>query len=247
MKKTVVCILCVIIGAFLSGCVSVNFNPFFTSRALVGTGDREVYEIPAGPFTEIRMTAYGDIRYHTGSSDTVRLEIQSNLREHYNVEVRNGILYIETKGGVGISSSRTPIVTVHSPVLERLTVTGAGNFTSYGTITGDSFDLTISGAASGSADMEVGELSVSLSGAGTFNINGSADTARLRMSGAGSLNAIGLKTRIAEVTLSGVGTVGIDCSERLDINASGVGTVEHRGTANVNTNRGGLVNVRRVD
>jgi hypothetical protein len=247
MKKIVCVLVCAALTVFsLSACVTVNYNPF--TSTLTGVGARETYTIEVGGFTGIKVIAACEINYHASPSESVTLEIQPNLREHYTVEVRDGVLHIGTEKGVRINlGTSIPILTVYAPTLTGLDMAGAGTFTAHDTITADSFTMVVSGAASGEADLDVKDASVILSGAGTFNLTGRADTAQLRMSGAGSLDALGLITRVADVTMSGVGMVRIHCTDDLRIDAGGVGSVEYRGSPGININRSGMVSVKNVD
>jgi hypothetical protein len=249
MKRIFSLTLCAaLIAVCLTGCVSVNFSPWRVGMTVTGVGEMERFEIQVGDFDEIRFSSVGVLHYNASPSDTVVLEIQANLRDHYEVEVRGGVLYIGSTGGINITNtSRVPVITVHAPGLKKLTISGAGSLRTHDTITVDSFELNISGAASGTAELEVSDFSVLLSGAGALTLTGTADSARMRMSGAGSINALDLVTRTADVTMSGAGAVRVNCTETLNINASGVGSVEYRGGARVDLRRSGVVSVRQVD
>jgi len=124
---------------------------------------------------------------------------------------------------------------------------GAGRFTAYDKITADSFSLTVSGAGGGTAELDVKDLAVYMSGAGGFELSGVADTAEISMSGAGSVVALALATRVTSVNISGVGTVKVNCSETLNINGSGAGTVEYKGSPGVNMDRSGVIVVRKAE
>ena len=244
MKKIVALSLSIVLLALcLSGCVTVTLNPY----SVVGKGDSEKYDIEVGGFTGIQISSVCNIHLYTADKAAVTLEVQPNLREYFSVEVKNGILVVKSTRTINISNSHTPIVTVYAPALNSLTVDGACDFTAHDTITADSFALDIAGAASGRADFEVSSLSVSLGGAGSFTLTGTADTAEIHMAGVGDLDARALRTRAAGVNMDGAGTVRVNCSEQLTIDASGVGTVEYSGSPNVNTKRDGLVSVKKVD
>ncbi|MCL1790616.1 MAG: DUF2807 domain-containing protein [Peptococcaceae bacterium] len=234
-----------VMGCF-PGCVSVSMSPV---GGVVGEGALESYTFPVSEVTEINMNIYCDIRYYAGSSDTVTLQIQPNLREYVVLEESGGVLTIRSTRNISWdwSADKVPILTVTSPTLKGVSLSGAGEFKAYDTITADTFTMKLGGAASGQADLDVGMLVVNMSGAGEFRLSGQADEAVLDMAGAGSLDALFLKTRVAEVNLAGVGMVKVNCSERLRISAGGMGTVEYMGSPNVDISRGGLVSVRKLD
>jgi hypothetical protein len=231
-------------AVFFSGCVIANFADF---NSVSGKGNPEKFDFQVGEFNSIRLEGFANVNYYASASDTVTLEVQPNLLEHFVVEVINDELIVRTTRRISFNTSRTPVLTVSAPVLNRLTFSGAGSFTAHDTITSDSFTLRVSGAGKGKADLDVDNLSVNFSGAGNFELSGSADTADLTMSGAGELAALSLQTREAKIDLSGTGTVSITCTENLQIRASGVGTILYRGSPSIDISRSGVVSIRRVD
>ena len=248
MKRILHSVFCAIIITVLAagfyGCVFVNFGEF---NAAAGKGDMENYKFDVGEYNRINAEGQYEIRYYAAPSGTVTLTVQPNLLEYYEVEVINGELVVNTTKKVTFSSSQSAVLTVSSPVLNSVTITGAGKFIAHDKITADSFTLILNGAAEGKADLDVNSLFVNLSGAGSFNLSGNADTASLKLSGAGDLNALSLQTRDATVDMSGAGTVRVYSTGSLQINADGVGNVEYKGSPSLNLNRDGLVSIKRLD
>jgi len=246
MKKLIVLLLCpLLIALCFCGCVSVNFDPF--SQTVSGTGDREKYDIETGAFTGIKMSSACEIHYYAADKAAATLEIQPNLRAYFSLEVKNGVLVVDSTRKINFSANSLPVLAVYAPALTGLTVEGACTFTAHDKITADSFELNIAGAASGSAELEVNRLSVSLGGAGSFTLTGTADTAQLSLAGAGKLDALSLQTREADVKMDGAGSVRIGCSQTLTVDANGIGSVEYRGSPTVDISKDGLVSVTRVD
>jgi hypothetical protein len=244
MRRFILLTLCTVLLLTFTGCVSVNVG---LPGSVSGKGDPETYTFTVGEYSSIYAEGYVNIEYYSAPSDTVTLEIQPNLREYFQVEVQNGELVVKTAKRINYTSKHTPTLTVSTPVLKKLTLAGAGNFTAHDTITADSFDLKLSGAGTGNVRLDVESCMIDMSGAGTFTLSGSADTAKMSMSGAGELKALGLQTANASVRLSGAGSITVNATETLDITASGVGYVGYKGGAAVNTNRSGVVSVERLD
>ncbi|MDR2736965.1 MAG: DUF2807 domain-containing protein [Gracilibacteraceae bacterium] len=248
MKRMLSWALCaVFIVVSFSGCVTVSLSP--GGGGIVGEGPLESYTFPVGEIAEINVELLCDIRYYAVPADTVMLEIQANLREYIVVEESGGVLTVRATRNIpwGWSDGRIPVLTVSTPVLEGLSLRGAGDFTAYDTITADSFTLNLGGAATGKANLNVGKLAVNMSGAGDFELSGKADIAELNMSGAGNLDALPLQTRTTAVDLAGVGMVRVSCSESLRISAGGLGAVEYKGAPSLDISRGGLVSVKKLD
>ena len=251
MKKTIALTLCIALFAvFLTGCVSINFSPMFGAggASVSGRGSMETFAFDVGEITEIRVELLCNIVYYSAPSDTVTFEVQPNLMEYITVEESGGVLTVRSTRNINVTGTgNTPTLTVSSPSLSRVSHAGAGRFIARDTISTDKFSLNITGAADGKAHLNVSDLTVSLSGAGNFELSGVADNADINMAGAGRLDGLDLETRTASINISGVGTVSISCSDNLRIVAGGVGTVEYRGSPAVDLTRGGLVTVRQVD
>ena len=188
-----------------------------------------------------------EIQYYAAERDYVKLEVQSNLRDYIVVEVVNDELVLRTTRRINFNLSKPVILTVSTPVLEGLSISGTCTFTAFDTINADSFSLRVSGAGEGRAQLDVESLSVNISGVGSFDLSGRADIADLRLSGTGNVRALPLQSREAVIRLSGTGSVGISCSESLSVIASGAGSVEYRGSPSLNLDNSGMVSVRRVD
>ena len=248
MKRYTLIALCVLLTAvFLTGCVTVNFSPS-AGRGVSGSGSMETFSFNVGEVTEIRVELLCNIVYFSAPSTTVTFDVQSNLMEHITVEESDGILTVRSNRNLNFTSTaNTPVLTVSSPSLTRVSHAGAGRFTAVDRITADSFSLNITGAADSRTELDVQSLSVNLAGAGNIELSGTADNADISIAGAGRLDALELQTRTAAINLAGVGNVRISCSDSLSIVAGGVGTVEYRGTPAIDTTRGGLVTLRQVD
>jgi len=245
MKTIIALVLCAALAAaLLTGCVTVSFSPL-SGGGVTGRGSRETYSYSVGEITDIRVELYCNVEYYSAPSDTVTLEIQSNLRDYVKVEESGGVLTVRTSRRINWTG-KAPVLTVSSPALSNVSIAGAGEFTAHDTIKTDSFRFRMDGAGTGNADLDVGSLSVNMAGAGSFRLSGNADSADFVIAGAGEIDALPLQTRDAMINLSGVGTVKLGCSGSLDISAGGVGTVEYIGSPSINMNRGGLVSVSKV-
>ena len=228
---------------FFTSCFIVNFAG---NDAVTGRGNPETFEFRVGSFSSIRVEGYCEIQYFSSPSNIVTLEVQPNLREYFFVEVVNDELVVRTTRRINVNSNRIPILTISAPTLNNVSFSGAGSFIANDKIIADSLSLRMSGAAKIMADLDVSDLNIDMSGAGSFELSGSADAVHIFMSGAGGIEALQLRTREARIILSGAGSVNISCSEKLTINASGMGSILYRGTPDIDLSRGGMVNIRRV-
>ena len=246
MKKIILFTLAAMI---FSGCVIVNISDFNTVTA---KGERETNVFKVGEYNAIRIEGNCEVNYYSGSNsagatrDTVILAVQPNVLEYYIVEVKDRELIVRTTKKLNFSSGKEPVLTVSTPVLNRLDIEGIGNVRTYDKINTDSLILSLRGAGDLKAELDVGSLSADIAGTGSIELSGKADIAALNLSGAGELDALELQTRETIINLSGVGTVRAGSSENLTINANGTGSVEYKGSPNLNLNASGPVSVKQI-
>ena len=246
-KRIALIVFSALLITMLIGCTTVNFGGG-GGVGIRGTGSVQNNIFNVGTITEVDVQLLCNIVLDPAPSSTVTFEAQANLMEYITVEEVDGVLRVRSTRSINVTDrENTPTLTVSSASLSRVTHSGAGRLTSTGAIANDTFNLNISGAADGTLQLDVNNLSINLAGAGNLDLSGTADTATISMAGAGKIEALELDTRIASINLAGAGSVKISCSEKLNITAGGVGTVEYRGSPTVDTTRGGLVTVRQVD
>jgi len=232
--------VCVIAAALiiitLSSCSSI------TAR-----GRQEIYEFPVTSYDKLRVEGNIEINYYSSPSDKVLLSVQPNIREYYTVEVIDNELIVRPTREINFRTKNHPVLTISTPVLNQLFISGACEFTAHDKITSDSLTFIISGAAEAKAEVDVNSFSVDLSGAGELEFSGRADIVDFKLSGAGIINAFSLYTTEAVINASGASTIRIRCSEILSVRASGACTVEYRGSPRVNQNVSGAVNIRQIE
>ena len=228
----------------LSGCVLVGFSEL---GSVTAKGSREVYEVKVAAYSGIIIDGFCEVRYYASPSDTVTLEVSPDVREFFKLEVINGDLVVRSTKHINFSSHNSPVLTISTPALNRLTIDGAGVFTAYDKISAASFAFKLSGAGTCKAALDVNSLSAAISGAGQLALSGKAETADLNLSGAGDLDALPLQTQDARIRLSGAGKVSVSCARDLRIDADGMGTIEYRGSPAVSINKDGLVKIRQVN
>jgi len=254
MRKNILFVLCTVFVLCFYGCVLINFSnenrAASGSGSVSGKGVPEKYEIRVGEYNRIKVEGGNcEIQYYSAPSNTVTLEVQPNLREYFVVEVKNSELIVRTTKRINTYSNKsfTPVITVSTPVLNGLTITGACKLKTNDKIKADTFILEVNGASAGKAELDVKSFKASISGAGSFELSGRADNAEIELSGAGELNAFSLQMREAQVNLSGAGSIKINCSEKLHIKASGASEVEYMGSPNISLNTSGAVSIKKVN
>jgi hypothetical protein len=112
-----------------------------------------------------------------------------------------------------------------------------------------SLSVHLNGAGALTIDqLKVHTFDCSLSGTGSITANGAADKQTLNISGVGSFNGKDLLGASVSVNLSGVGSATVHPTENLSAQVSGVGSVRYYGNPQVTSEVvSGLGSVNKIE
>lgn len=228
-----------------SGCVMVGWTArgFASGEGPLVPGEHEV-----GAYDKIDVAGYYRIVYSSAPSTKVRLDIQENLRQYITFEVRGGKLFVGSTREISIlgGNNNTPVLYISNPDLKGLYVSGAVDMEYGDVISGDTFDLEVSGGCDIQLSLDVNSFKGDFSGASDVDLKGTAHDTTIDLSGAGDVNALDLQAKTARFEIAGAASASISCSERLDVDVSGAGSVRYRGNPYVNEDISGAGSVKRV-
>ncbi len=203
-------------------------------NTLKGEGEITTSSVSVQPFSSIQIEVplKANITVQPGVEPGVQLSSYANILKHIKTTVKDNILYItfdlDETWNMGDDSIAAQITL---PAITALTLTGAPDADIHGNITGASFKLDISGAAS----VVIDNINVELF---TSEVSGSADIvvkagtvkkATYEISGAGDIEAFPLQTTETEASISGTGSGEVTALTKLSASISGAGTIKYKG------------------
>jgi hypothetical protein len=213
MRRTTIPVIAVALLA-LTGCHLHDLDP---------SGETTTEFRTSAAFTGVELQGVGSISIVPGDDYTVTVTTDTNYIDGVTTEVVDGILILNEHYDFNTHDLEvTFLVTV--PSIEKVTLTGAGNFTVEGVDT-DAFEIAIAGA-------------------GDVTVSGSASTAHVRLAGVGSIDTTGLDAAVVDVELLGAGDVSVAATDTLDVTLNGVGDVTYVGDPNVTSTVAGIGSVR---
>ena len=201
-----------------------------------GNGISVRKEIEAKSFDRISIPSFVDVRYtQTTSEHSITLTCDENLAGFYAIEVKDGALVVDTKNVI-LNTKADTYVTVCSPVLYEVNLSGSGDLETDSPVTTDGeFKVRLSGSSDADiADITAASVEVSLTGSGDAEFgNIIAQTAEFRTSGSGDIEADAVTAEAISVKTTGSGDCTIGCKDAgtLSVQISGSGDVTLRGTA----------------
>lgn len=183
----------------------------------------ETRAVPA--FHAIRVTGVAQVGFTQAATQSITATASPALLKRLRLTVSDGTLTIGLKSGTIFGNDGKLHLAITAPKLDRFDVAGVANATVRG-LTGDHFAL-------------------SLSGTGSFDLQGAVDHAAITVSGAGSIDARHLITRDLTLDISGAGSVRAYASRLARVSVSGVGSAKIYGhPAQRSVSRTGVGSVR---
>lgn len=203
-----------------------------------GNGISVQQVIEVGEFDSISVPSYIDVYYtQTPGAQSLTLTCDENLVTYYAIVVENGTLKVKTKPNVSVRSKAKTFLTVNSPTLNELRLSGSGDVFIDGPIVADK-DFSVS--ISGSGDCKVNGtvrcegFSAHTSGSGdTFLAGIVAGSAEFKDTGSGDIKSTGVTADNISISLSGSGDCSLECKDAgvISVKISGSGDVTLKGNA----------------
>lgn len=184
-------------------------------------------ERDAGPFTGIKVSSGVDVYLKQGDSEAITIEADENLHEYIITEIKGGILHVYTE--VNIRDAEVEKVYVTMKEINSVATTSAGDVVGESPIRTGKLELSASSAGDIKLEVYAKEVEVDISSSGDMTLNGEADIFKADLSSAGDLEAYGLKTREADISVSSAGDADIYVSEKITARASSAGDINYKG------------------
>lgn len=183
---------------------------------------------PVGTFTGIDV--FGNIELdlvQDSGVPTVEVKGHPSVIHDLRTEVVDGILKIYTsKFFVG----REIKVNIVNPNFDRINASGATDLRTFGKITAERLDITMSGVSK--ADLKVSvsqDIKVDISGASQLDLEGVAYQLKTNSTGASKMDAEDLLVRNARIVGTGATQVNLNVTDSLIVDMTGASSVTNRG------------------
>lgn len=227
---------------FLTGCTVTTGIGLGT---VTGSGPMLSRDFTPGDFNSVDISGSYAVSFFYNSNFSVRINMQENLFEFLEVEIRNYTLHISSGRNFNTTSANRPHIYIYAPSLTALSFAGAVDTARWDLIEGERFSINTAGAANITLDLDVDFLEISAAGASDVSLSGRADTADISTAGASSVSALGLLTANTAVSIAGAGNVDIAVSDSLNASIAGAGRIRYLGEPDIVQSIAGLGTIRR--
>lgn len=221
-----------------------------------GNGSPATESREATLINHVVNTTAADVVYRKGDTTSITIFAESNLISHIVTDVNSmGKLEIRTDPRNACFDYRQkPRITITSPLLSGMEVTGSGNFEA-DSLSGQGVELKLTGSGNlytrfisteelivihtGSGNAEIGrsecdDTDFTITGSGDLSISGNATGGTTRVTGSGNVEAADLILTTANATITGSGNIYTHVVNSLNAVISGSGNIYLRGNPTVN-------------
>lgn len=183
------------------------------------------------PFSAIESDAVANI-YYTQSPDTrVRIMGNSSETDIVSMNVENGVLYLKRQND---NENQKVDIYISSPQIERLVLTGVGNFSFENAVEGKMLEIRNDGVTNVVANhLMLTHLIVESNGVGNITLGGKTNSLQITSSGVGNVHAHNLDANTVITTSLGVGNVYCYATEAVDLTANGKGNIFYGGNPSI--------------
>ncbi len=186
-------------------------------------------------FKSIEISGADSVMVYMGNEYKVTATGTQKALELADVKVENGVLKIshnpETKLCI-FCSQKNIRYAVYAPSINSLSASGASSINSEN-ITGDSLQISLSGATRANLGLTAKQLTAKLSGASRLELSGNITNATFGLSGASKLYAGQAKITAAKVDTSGASKALVGDLDILEVKADGASTVVYKSAKNL--------------
>lgn len=244
MRRTTAMILAatvIAIGA-LSGCNLIG------SETVRGSGNVVEEDRDISGVTGVELATIGLLTIEIGDEESLRIEAEDNLMDHFKTEVRSGTLRIRHADRIRIDNEEPVNFYLTVKSLDSIKISSAGDVVAPD-LEADQFSIHI--ASSG--DFEMGdliadELTIKIESAGDVSISGGkVATQSVSIQSSGDYNAEGLESDDADVSINSSGNASIWVNDNLRARLNSSGNLEHRGSPKLDTLSNSSGNVKPID
>ena len=217
-----------------------SFNGSVSGSGVVVSQTREVAD-----FQSVVINFPVELTIQQADTTTLKVEAEDNLLPQLATRVSNGTLTIENNQPDWtrrVNPTRPVKITVTVKDLQQVDFPSAGTLTIKNMKT-NALQISISGAGTVDLELTAHTLNVNLSGAGNITASGSVDSLNTDISGLGSFAGADLVNQNADITISGAGSATVWTKNRLNVDISGTGSVKYYGSPSVTRNISGLGSV----
>lgn len=246
MKAIKYGILSVIILILTLAC-GISSTVDFSNEVITGNGKVKEKVVDVSGFNKVELNGIGDLIIEQGSAEGLRIKCEENFLPYIEVSVEDDTLIIDLKPHISFDPSYDITYYLSVKNLSSVELNGVGDI-----VINTLETSNLVAASNGVGDITITNLladnvDVNLSGIGDIRLDGKVVSQSVSLSGTGDYKGKKLESKTAEITISGMGSAGVQVSDSLKATISGTGSLDYIGNPQVEQNISGLGDINQVD
>ena len=227
MRPIRIVALTLLTGSVLPACgIDVHMGD---GRAVTGSGTVVTRDIPVTSFSKIEVSSAFVVTVSFGSSEEATVRVDDNMIDELDVEVSGDTLRIALRSGVSVRDA-TLEADVIARSLDEVEGSGAARITLGEPLSGEQFDVTLSGASTLTGELTTVDATMELSGAASADLAGSVSGLELTASGASELSGPDLTIGELTIDLSGASQASVTVTGSISAVVTGASSLSYAGT-----------------
>lgn len=225
---------------------SLLFGVLFSAMSFAQV-TKKTLELPE--FKSIYNNSSYTVYLKQTNKQEVNVEALTEIYELTKIEVIDGVLMINVErkpdnpnksvwakiDDIKLNATQKVYISVKN--IAELQVNGSGKIVSENSLSANNLSLSIGGSGSMDLDIKGDQLNVNLSGSGKLALRGYATTCDATLSGSGNLNAFDCPVETAKIKVSGSGNAEVNVTNTLEALVLGSGSVKHKGNTKNTTKK----------
>ena len=219
--------------------------------SVTALGQKKILTRNLNNFNAIEIKGSIDIVY--APSTRYSLEIKGEYPEDITTEIKGSELIIYHKKGKNWFSNewntvgKGYVVVVHAPSLNKIKLSGSGNFSIEGLLKSDQLKVNIDGSGNLTGKINVGLLNLESNGSSNIRLSGNVQKAILESYGSGNFQSFDLIIDDCTISKMGSGNSQISVNHSLTASISGSGNLTYKGTpSDVNAATSGSGKIKKA-
>lgn len=207
-------------------------------------GDLVTKVVELSNFSEVELRKIGELEIVSGSDYKVEVSDYEDMLQYALAFMEGEKLVISYEDNVQVVASKLKVTITIPDRLSKALLSGAGNINILSGFDSESVELSVSGAGKlTAAQINAARVQIEMSGSGSLQAEGKCDYLDINVQGSGPVNCEGLRSGQASCNIGGVCSVFLSVSDKLKVDASGIGTLRYFGNPVLELNVGMLFNV----
>lgn len=198
-------------------------------EAVHGSGESVTTKYDFKDFTKMSIGYGCETVIEKGSSYSVEVVVNQNLKEYLDVYQKGDEVVIRLKGMKNYNNLNFKAI-ITMPEIDALSLSGGSKVNLKGDFsTSSNLDLALSGGSELYGHLKSNNTDMALSGGSKLKLSGGAEKLEVSASGGSYLDLSGYPVKTCNIGASGGSEFKVDVSERLSVAASGGSVVRYKG------------------